>query len=68
MLLTLYQEVKVKIPHNQKDKIQRVIKSSTSVTIRIIEIGDGVLALTKAQIKKLEKVFCSKERSQHYFE
>ena len=53
----MYEQIKLKISDNQKDKIQRAVKSNEPVTIKIDpnEVGEDILALTKTQINKLSK-------------
>ena len=47
----------LKISDNQKEKIKLALKNDESVTIRVEDIGDDMLALTTTQINKINKAF-----------
>ena len=59
-----YTKVKVHVSESQKQKIKKGLQAGTPVSIRLVYadlIGDGedVLALTKSQVKQLEKAYQS---------
>ena len=56
--MTQYYEHRVSISNGQRDKIRKAIESKTGVSIKLANsdlIGDDLLALTKAQILRLQK-------------
>ena len=54
---TKYINQGLNISDNQKEKIKLALKNDEAVTIRINNTGDDILALTTAQINKINKAF-----------
>lgn len=56
-MTTRYTEQRLQISDNQKEKIKLAMKNNESVTIRVEDIGNDLIALTNTQINKIDKAF-----------
>lgn len=56
-MATNYIEQKLNISENQKEKIKLAMKNNEAVTIRVENVGDDLIALTKRQINQINNAF-----------
>ena len=58
--MSRYQNIKINVSDDQREKIKHAVQSGSYVTIRLAHAdlnGDHVLALTNAQINKMKKAY-----------